>query len=345
MLMQMGTTVAVAGASGYAGGELLRLIDAHPDLTLGALCAHGQAGQNVAEVHPQLRSLADRKLQPTDVGVLSRADVVLLALPHGASATLAGELPSDVVVIDLGADFRLHDPAEWARFYPGSAHAGTWVYGLPELPGQRERLLGSTRVALPGCYPTATALALAPLLAQGLVECADLVVVAASGTSGAGRAASARLLGTEVMGDVSAYKVATHQHTPEIRQALTSVAGAPVSISFTPMLVPMSRGMLASCTARITPGVTEAQLREALAYADEPFVHLLPAGLWPHSAATVGSNSCHLQVAIDEDAGRAVVVSAIDNLGKGAAHQAVQVLNLLQGRPETTGLSVNGVAP
>ncbi|HWG94228.1 MAG TPA: N-acetyl-gamma-glutamyl-phosphate reductase [Mycobacteriales bacterium] len=338
----MGTTVGVAGASGYAGGELLRLLLTHPSFEVGPLAAGASAGLPVTSVHPHLPQLADRAFVATDATALDGCDLVLLALPHGESAALAAALPDDVVVVDLGADHRLADAAAWERFY-GSPHAGTWAYGLPEL--FRDDLAGRTRVAAPGCYPTAVSLALAPLLSAGLVEADDVVVVAASGTSGAGRAAKASLLGSEVMGDLSAYKVGAHQHTPEIRQTLSRAAGTPVSLSFTPVLAPMPRGILATCTARTR--ATADELRTALrnAYDAEPFVHVLADGAWPHTAATVGSNSCHLQVAVDEDAGRAVVVSAIDNLGKGAAGQGLQVANLLLGLPETTGLPVSGVAP
>jgi N-acetyl-gamma-glutamyl-phosphate reductase len=338
----MGMRAAVAGASGYAGGELLRLLLAHPGLEIGPLAAGSSAGLPVTDLHPQLPALADRTFGPTDPAALAESDVVFLALPHGESGPLVAQLPPELPVVDLGADFRLGDAEAWQRFY-GTPYAGHWPYGLPEL--FRDDLRGATRIANPGCYPTSVALALAPLLTAGLVDPADLVVVAASGTSGAGRAAKPNLLGTEVMGDLSAYKVGAHQHGPEIRQTLSRVAGADVTLSFTPVLAPMPRGILATCTARTT--ATEADLRAALVeqYDDEPFVHVLPAGRWPHTAATAGSNACHLQVTVDADAGRAVVVSAIDNLGKGAAGQAVQCANLALGLDETAGLSSAGVAP
>jgi N-acetyl-gamma-glutamyl-phosphate reductase len=345
--MHVGTVVAIFGASGYAGGELVRLVDAHPELEVGPLGAGGNAGRRLGEVHPQLVSLANRPLLAGDDPALGDADVVLLALPHGESARVTAGLADSTLVVDLGADFRLHDADAWTRFYGGD-HAGTWVYGLPELPGAREGVRGSRRIANPGCYATAVALALAPLLAAATVRADDLVVVAASGTSGAGRAAKPHLLATEVMGDLSPYKVGgTHQHLPEMRQTLGAAAGGEVTLSFTPLLVPMPRGILATCTAPLATGADEDALRAALveAYADEPFVTVLPAGQWPHTAATAGSNSCHLQVAADTDAGRAVVVAAIDNLGKGAAGQAVQNVNLALGLPETTGLPVNGSAP
>ncbi|MCU1593404.1 MAG: argC [Frankiales bacterium] len=334
----MGMTAAVAGASGYAGGELLRLLLGHPDLELGAVCAGSSAGLPVTDLHPHLPQLAGTAFAPTSAGALADADVVFLALPHGESAALAAQLPASTRIIDLGADFRLRDAGSWERYY-GGTHAGTWTYGLPELPGQREQIAASTRVANTGCYAAAITLALAPLIAAGLVDPDDVVVVASSGTSGAGRAAKATLLGTEVMGDLSPYKVGCHQHVAEIKQA----TGAS-SMSMTPVLAPMPRGILATVTAKPH---TSADPYEALqqAYADEPFVHLLPPGRWPHTAATLGSNSCHLQVTTDSDSGRIVVVSALDNLGKGAAGQAVQNANLVLGLPEQAGLSISGVAP
>ena len=342
----MGMTAAVVGASGYAGGELLRLLAVHPDLDVGAVAAATNAGRPLGELHPHLRSLADRVLCGPDDPSVGAADVVFLALPHGESARVAATLPETTLVVDLGADFRLTEAGDWERFYAGP-HAGTWPYGLPELSGARATLSRSKRIANPGCYATAITLAYAPLLAVGVVEPEDLVVVAASGTSGAGRAVRPHLLGTEVMGDLSPYKVGgTHQHLAEIRQSLGSL-GAPVSMSFTPVLAPMPRGILATCTARLRPGIDSAALLRALrdAYDDEPFVHVLAEGEWPHTAATLGSNSCHLQAVADPDSGRAVVVAALDNLGKGAAGQALQNANLALGLPETTGVPVDGVAP
>ena len=342
MVMLMGLTAAVAGASGYAGGELLRLLLAHPDLEIGPLGAGSSAGRPVTDLHPQLPQLADRVFAGTDAAALAQADLVFLALPHGQSAALVAQLPAELPVVDLGADFRLADPADWDRFYD-TPYAGHWPYGLPEL--FRADLMGATRVAGPGCNATAMTLALGPLLAAGLVDPADLVATTTSGTSGAGRAPSAALLGSEVMGDLSAYRVAAHRHTPEVRQSLAALAGAPVTLTYTPALAPTPRGILATCTART--GATADELRAALraAYDDEPFVHVLPPDRWPHTAATVGSNACHLQVAVDGDSGRAVVVSAIDNLGKGAAGQALQCANLILGLPETAGLSASGIAP
>lgn len=334
----MGIRVAVAGASGYAGGELLRLIAGHPEFELVCATAHSQAGMPVTAVHPQLVGL-DLTLVATEPAILADADLVFLAMPHGQSAALAAELPDGVKVVDLGADHRLTDADAWARYY-GGTHAGAWTYGLPELPGQRAAIAASNRVAATGCYAVATILALAPLIAVGAVAPDDIVVVAASGTSGAGKSPKPHLLGSEVMGDLSPYKVGAHQHVPEIKQA----TGAQ-SLSFTPVLAPMPRGILATVTA--TPTGVDSVPREVLAeaYADAPFVHVLPEGVWPHTAATLGSNSCHLQATVDVDSGRVIVVSAIDNLGKGAAGQAVQCANIMFGLPEDAGLSVYGMAP
>ncbi|GAA0626413.1 N-acetyl-gamma-glutamyl-phosphate reductase [Sporichthya brevicatena] len=343
----MGMRTAVAGASGYAGGELLRLLAAHPELDVVVAQADSRAGEPVTAVHPNLVTYAGQTLAPSDPALLEDADVVFLALPHGASAAIAATLRPDQLVVDLGADFRLQDAAAWERFYR-LPHAGTWVYGMPELAGQRDLIAGARRIANPGCYPTSVTLALAPLLAAGLVETDDIVVVAASGTSGAGRKAATNLLGSEVMGDLSPYKIGgAHQHTPEITQGLSLAAGTRVSVGFTPLLAPMPRGILATCTAKLKPGVDTAALRAALgkAYTDEPFVHLLDEGQMPHTAATFGANSVHVQAAADPDSGRAVVVSAIDNLGKGAAGQALQNANIALGLPETLGLSAIGVAP
>jgi N-acetyl-gamma-glutamyl-phosphate reductase len=340
-------SVAVAGASGYAGGEVLRLLLGHPDVMIGAVTGSSNAGQALGALQPHLVPLADRILEETTPEVLSGHDVVFLALPHGESARYAEALDDKAVVIDCGADFRLTDADAWQTFY-GSAHAGSWPYGLPELPGQRELLQGARRIAVPGCYPTVSTLALAPAVAAELVDPGDLVVVAASGASGAGKAAKPHLLGSEVMGGVSAYGVGgTHRHTPEIVQNLSGLTDGDVRVSFTPLLVPMPRGILATCTARVVPGVSVDDLSAAYqkAYADEPFVHLLPEGRWPTTKAVLGSNSVHLQVTVDAAAGRMVAVGAVDNLAKGTGGAAVQCMNLALGLPETTGLSTVGLAP
>lgn len=337
---------AVAGASGYAGGELLRLLLAHPGIEIGALTGNSHAGRRLGGLQPHLLPLADRVLAATTPEVLTGHEVVFLALPHGQSAAVAEQLGGDVLVVDMGADFRLKDAADWERFY-GSAHAGTWPYGLPELPGARAALEGAKRVAVPGCYPTAVSLALFPVYAAGLAE-PEAVITAASGTSGAGKAAKPHLLGSEVMGSMSPYGVGGgHRHTPEMIQNLSEAAGERVTVSFTPTLAPMPRGILATCSARAKPGTTAQDVRDAYekAFADEPFVHLLPEGQWPATASVYGSNAVQIQVAHDESAGRIIAISAIDNLTKGTAGGAVQSMNIALGLPEDTGLSTIGVAP
>ena len=363
----MGARVAVAGASGYAGGELLRLLAGHPDLELGPVTAESNVGRPIAELHPHLAglpSLAARTFEAAESLATTGCDLAFLALPAGQSARLAGDLGQGIKLVDLGPDFRLADAGAWARHYQG-AHAGRWATGLPELPGARGRIRAATRVAVPGCYATAAIVALAPLAAAGLIEPDDVVIVGASGTSGAGRSPRPDLLGSEVMGAVSAYQAGgAHRHTPEIEQALGEAAGQSAGpgraggpggwrVSFTPLLAPMPRGILATCTARLRPGPgagaqwSGAQLREALAeaYAGEPFVCVLPDGRWPTTGAVAGSNGVHLQAAADARTGRATVVAAIDNLGKGAAGQAIQNANLMLGLPEPAGLTACGVAP
>ena len=348
----MGARVAVAGASGYAGGELLRLVAGHPGLALTAVTADSNAGKTVGELHPQLAgdaSLAGLVLCPHAAAALADCDLVFLALPAGQSADIADMAHAGTKIVDLGPDFRLADPDAWLRHY-GGRHAGHWVTGIPELPGARDQIRQAAEVAAPGCYATAAILALVPLVAAGVAEPADVVVVAASGTSGAGRAVRADLLASEVMGSVRAYQVGgAHRHTPEIEQALATAApGQDVRVSFTPLLVPMPRGILATCTAPL--GDSEATTdvaRDVLvaSYVREPFVTVLPEGRWPATASVAGSNGVHLQAAVDSRAGRVVVVAAIDNLGKGAAGQAIQDANLMLGLPETAGLTAIGVAP
>jgi N-acetyl-gamma-glutamyl-phosphate reductase len=343
---------AVVGASGYAGGEILRLFIQHPHVEIGALTAASSAGTALGRIHPHLLPLADRIVVETGPEALAGHDVVFLALPHGHSAALVDRLPDGVLVIDCGADFRLADGAAWEAFYD-TPYAGQWPYGLPELAlaeggVQRAHLRRARRIAVPGCYPTAVSLALAPGLAAGVIEPDDIMVVAASGTSGAGKSLKPHLLGSEVMGAMSPYGVGgVHRHTPEIEQNLSLAAGAQVRVSFTPTLAPMPRGILATCTARLRPGASAEQVRAAWTerYAGETFVHLLPEGVWPSTASVVGSNSALVQVAVDARVGRVVVVAVIDNLTKGTAGAAVQCLNLAAGWDETTGLPVAGVAP
>jgi N-acetyl-gamma-glutamyl-phosphate reductase len=347
--MRMVLRVAVAGATGYAGGELLRLLLSHPHVEIGALTAGNNAGTRLGDVAPHLTPLADRVVEATTPEALAGHDVVFLALPHGASAAVAEALGPEVLVVDCGADFRLTDHAAWEQFY-GSPHAGSWPYGLPELPGQREKLAGTRRVAVPGCYPTTATLALLPAVTAGLVDGHDVVIVAASGPSGAGRSLKPHLLGAELMGSASAYGVGgVHRHVPEIAQNLGAAgATAAPTISFTPVLVPMSRGILATCTAPLadpgtTPEAAYAVYAEALA--DEPFIQLLPPGAWPQTQSVLGSNVVQVQVTVDRAAARLVAVAALDNLTKGTAGGAVQCMNLALGLPETTGLPLVGVAP
>jgi len=357
----MALSVAVAGASGYAGGELLRLLSGHPDLEIRTVTGHSSAGSPLIEHQPHLRSLAGLTLQETTPEVLDGHDVVFFALPHGASGTISEQLRDTRLVVDCGADHRLRSASDWSAFY-GSEFHEPWTYGVPELltrapdgsfTKQREALKQATRIAAPGCNASTVALSLSPGVAAGVIDPADLVSVLAVGPSGAGKAAKTHLLGAELMGTANPYAVGgTHRHIPEILQSIrgtlsdASAAGR-ASLSFTPVLVPMSRGILATSTARIAPGVTASQVREAWesAYADEPFVHVLPDGRWPRTADTVGANTCLIGVAVDEAAGRVVVVAALDNLAKGTAGAAIQSANLALALDETAGLSTNGVAP
>lgn len=350
----MTLSVAVSGASGYAGGEVLRLLSGHPAVRIGTVTAHGNTGSRLGDVQPHLHGLADRLLEETTTATLSGHDVVFLALPHGTSAPLATQLPSQTLVIDAGADHRLESAAAWQEFY-GSEHAGSWPYGLPELPTsgggrQRDALRGARRIAVPGCYPTGALLALAPGFAAGALAPQDVVIVAASGTSGAGKAVKPQLLGSEVMGSMVPYGVGgEHRHTPEIEQGLNTIAGEQVSISFTPTLAPMSRGILTTATARLAPGALAdtSWLRQIWAdwYAEEEFVHLLPEGQWPSTQSVLGSNHAALQMTYDSRSGRVVVCTAIDNLTKGTAGGAVQSMNIALGLPEGAGLTMPGVAP
>ncbi|MGO1384610.1 MAG: N-acetyl-gamma-glutamyl-phosphate reductase [Arachnia sp.] len=339
--------VAVAGCTGYAGGEVLRLLLQHGEVEIGALTGNSSVGDLLFMHQPHLVPLADRRVVATTADNLTGHDVVFLALPHGTSAAIAQQLGNDTLVVDAGADFRLQDSVLWEKFY-GSPHAGTWPYGLPELPGQRAKLAGATRIAVPGCYPTSATLALLPAVASGLVDSSQVSVVAASGMSGAGKAAKSHLIGAEVMGNASAYGVGgVHRHTPEIIQNLSAVTSQRVNVSFTPLLVPMSRGILATCSAPVRPGVDTVQARTVYeeAYRDELFVDLLPEGLWPQTASVLGSNRTSVQVIVDPSAGRLIAIAALDNLTKGTAGGAIQSMNIALGLPEAAGLSTVGVAP
>jgi N-acetyl-gamma-glutamyl-phosphate reductase len=348
----MSYSVAVAGASGYAGGEVLRLLAAHPEFEVTTVTAFANAGEKLSAVQPHLHSLGQLTLADTTPANLAGHDIVFLALPHGKSGELTAELDEATLVIDCGADHRLTDEAAWAKFY-GGEYFGAWPYGLPELPlkaggTQRDNLAGVTRIAVPGCNVTAITLGLAPGIRAAVIEPDDLVAILAVGTSGAGKAAKPELIASEILGSASAYAVGgTHRHTPEIIQNLTIAGGVGVTVSFTPMLVPMSRGILATSTAKLARGATAASVREAFqdAYADEPFVTLLAEGQFPRTADTVGANTALIGVAVDEAAGRVVTVTALDNLVKGTAGAAIQSANIALGLPETLGLTTNGVAP
>jgi N-acetyl-gamma-glutamyl-phosphate reductase len=332
-------SVGVLGASGYSGGELLRLLSGHPQMRVTRVWANASAGQTVGELHPHLAGLRDLEVSTFDGD--ADVDFVFMALPHSQSAQYAAALTSPVV--DVGADFRLQDAKAWRTYY-GSEHAGTWTYGMPELPGQRAKIAAAKAVANPGCYATAITLAAAPLVNAGLIDATRLVVVATSGTTGAGRSPAVPLLASEITSGVRAYKVGgIHQHIPEIEQTL----GHGARLSFTPLLAPMARGILATVTAPCAPGADPAEIGASLAdaYADEPFVRLLPEDQWPATQMTMGSNSVVMQWAYDEHANTVIVCSAIDNLGKGAAGQAIQNANLMLGLEETAGLPVDGVAP
>lgn len=335
---------AVIGASGYAGGELLRLLAIHPHFEVSVVSAHSNAGELVTSVHPQLQSYTGRTFVTANSIDFSSIELVFLALPHGESAALISEIPSHVKIVDLGADYRLEDPAQWEKYY-GGKHAGAWVYGLPELAsGKREAIKKENKVANPGCYATSITLGIAPAIS--MIDSSDIVVVAASGTTGAGRSAKVNLIGSEVMGSLSSYKFGgVHQHTPEIEQALSAVAKKSVKISFTPILAPMPRGILSTITAKLTKPMTTQQAHDLYAkhYANEFFVDLLPLGQMPKTSAVTGSNKVQIQVAVDEHTNRLVVSVAIDNLGKGAAGQAIQNANLMCGYSDNTGLALDGI--
>lgn len=366
-------TAAVAGATGYAGGEVLRLLATHPDLQIGALTANSSAGTRLGEHHRHLPALASRVIEPTEAQRLVEHDIVFLALPHGASGAVTAELEQlvgqrgrAVTVVDCGADHRLTDPRAWRTFY-GSEHPGAWTYGMPELlhagettaGAQRRALSATDRIAVPGCNVTAVTLAAQPGVLSGLIDVHQVTAVLAVGYSGAGKALKPHLTAAEALGSAQPYAVGgSHRHIPEIIQNL-EVAGAPsgaTNLSFTPVLVPMSRGILATVTAPVADAVRDSEhphdvLRHAWEQAygcgtrGEALVHLLEEGTWPVTGAVVGSALATVQVTYDRAAGVATMVCAIDNLGKGTASAAVQCLNLALGLPETTGLNVQGVAP
>ncbi|MDC7803094.1 N-acetyl-gamma-glutamyl-phosphate reductase [Sphingomonas sp. BLCC-B65] len=349
----MTLSVAVSGASGYAGGEILRLLAAHPDVHIRTVTAHSNAGDALIQHQPHLRSLADLTLQPTTPEVLAGHDVVFLALPHGQSGQYTDALADTPLVIDAGADHRLTSPTAWDAFYGGAFHE-PWTYGVPELivgaggQKQREHLVGASRIAAPGCNASTVALSLVPGVAAGVIDARDIVSVLAVGPSGAGKSLKTNLLASEILGTANPYAVGgTHRHIPEIQQALRAAGASEARISFTPVLVPMARGILATSTAPIADGVTDAEIRSAWesAYGGETFVHLLPEGQFPRTADVLGANTALVGLAVDRAANRVVVVTAVDNLVKGTAGAAIQSMNIALGLPEATGLTVNGVAP
>lgn len=348
----MAFSVAVAGASGYAGGELLRLLAGHPEFEVRTVTAHSNAGQRLVDVQPSLRSLSHLTLVDTTPGNLSGHDVVFVALPHGKSGELTAHLPADTLVVDCGADHRLEKPDDWAAFYGGD-YFGAWTYGVPELPTmhekQRSRLVGARRIAAPGCNASTVAIGLAPGIHAGVIEAQDLVAVLAVGPSGAGKSLKVPNLAAEILGSANPYAVGgTHRHIPEIVQSLRwAGSSTDPTISFTPVIVPMSRGILSTATARLVPGTSVAAVRAAWesAYADEPFVHVLPEGHFPRTADVLGANTALIGLAVDEAAGRVVTITAIDNLVKGTAGAAIQSANIALGLTETLGLTMNGVAP
>ena len=337
--------IGVVGASGYSGGELLRLLSSHPHFQVEYIAAGSQAGASITSVHPQLVNYADRAFEATEISQMNKCELLFFALPHGESAKLIAEVDSKIRIVDLGADFRLESPTSWDKYY-GGEYAGAWVYGLPEIPGQREKISSATRIANPGCYATAIALAAAPALHSKIIDGSDIVVVAASGTTGAGRKASTNLLGSEIMGSLTSYKFGgVHQHTPEIEQTLSSLGDGDVKISFTPILAPMPRGILATVTAKLKSNLKTADVQEMYRnfYNGEEFVSVLASNQLPKTSAVLGSNSAQIQVAVDEHTNRIVISAVIDNLGKGAASQAIQNANLISGFPENAGLSSQGI--
>jgi len=340
-------SIAIFGSSGYAGGELIRLVDGHPEFEVVYLGAHTTAGRNLGSVHPQLGG-GHRMLGPNDPAVSPPADLAFLALPHGASAEPAmALLERGTRVVDLGSDFRLDTVERYAAAYgvphPYPEQLGRWTYGLPEI--HRDEIADTDRVASPGCYPTSAILPLAPLIAGRLVEATGIIVDSMSGVSGAGRGVNAALQFGAVDESAKAYKILEHRHQPEMERALDDVAGSPVQLVFTPHLVPMQRGILSTIYAPITTGTTFADLNEALrdAYDGEPFVSIVDES--PQTRWVVGSNRALISVHFDERSGMAILVSAIDNLLKGASGQAVQAANTMLGLDETVGLPMEGWMP
>jgi N-acetyl-gamma-glutamyl-phosphate reductase len=335
--------IGVVGASGYAGGELLRLLAIHPQFSVTAITAHSNAGEEITSIHPQLRSYTGKKFSAFTPSDFAQCELIFLALPHGESAKIIAQLPTTAKIVDLGADYRLEDPQAWAKYYGGD-YAGSWTYGLADIEPFASLVKQSTKVANPGCYATSIALGAAP--AFGIADLTDVVVVAASGTTGAGRSAKINLIASEVAGSLTSYKFGgVHQHTPEIEQALSKISGTAAKISFTPILAPMPRGILSTITAKLTKQISTKEVHALYAkyFADSQFVTVLPMGVMPKTAALSGSNHVQIQVAVDEHTSRLIVSVAIDNLGKGAAAQAIQNANLMCGLDEAAGLSFDGL--
>ena len=335
--------IGVVGASGYAGGEILRLLSRHSVFRPHYIAAGSNAGEKITSIHSHLSPYESQSFSETSVDKVNECDLVFLALPHGESASLIKSINANVKIVDLGADFRLQSEASWKKYYNDS-FAGTWLYALPEIPGKRAEIAAASRVSNPGCYATAIALAAAPAAQAGAIDVNDIVVVAASGTTGAGRTSKINLSASEIMNSMTSYKFGgVHQHTPEIEETLTGLAKVPVKISFTPILAPMPRGILATVTSHTNK--SEAELRKiySIAYENETFVSLLQAGKLPETSSLIGSNAAHMQVAVDSHTSRAVISVAIDNLGKGAAGQAIQNANIMCGIDEAMGLDVMGI--
>lgn len=334
--------IGILGASGYTGAELIRLLSRHDGVEIGALSAERHAGSDPASVFPHLGGLGLPRLVPAGEVDCSELDLVFCCLPHGHSQEIVTGLPNRLKVIDLSADFRLADTETYAQWY-GRPHRAPQlqreaVYGLTELA--REEIAAARLVAVPGCYPTAALLPLVPLLEGSRIDFEDLIIDAKSGVSGAGRALTEANLFPEVSEGVHAYGVARHRHVPEIEQALSRAAGRPVTVNFTPHLMPMNRGILATIYVRLANGAGPAELRETLLrrFKDEPFVRVVPEGVVPATRHVRGSNHCLIGVFPDRLPGRAILISAIDNLIKGASGQAVQNMNLMCAFPETAGL-------
>jgi N-acetyl-gamma-glutamyl-phosphate reductase len=335
--------IGVVGASGYAGGELLRLLAFHPHFEVTEITAHSNAGEQITSVHPQLQSYAGEKFSAFAPADFDSCELIFLALPHGESAKVIAQLPATSKIVDLGADYRLESADQWSKYYGGD-YAGAWTYGLADIEPFKTLISNSSKVANPGCYATSIALGTAP--AASFADLSDVVVVAASGTTGAGRAAKIHLIASEVTGSLTSYKFGgVHQHTPEIEQALTKLSGSDAKISFTPILAPMPRGILSTITAKLTKKVSteDAYSLYVKYFADSQFVTVLPIGVMPKTAALTGSNHVQIQVAVDEHTSRLVVSVAIDNLGKGAAAQAIQNANLMCGFDEAAGLRFDGL--